>query len=211
MSTLRTITGFKERLRGGGARPNIFEVSIPAFPTSLGITWSRQEQEDFAFMCKSAAIPGSTINSISVPFRGRSLKVGGDRTIAPWTVTIINDESFNLHTAFMQWHNGINKMENATGATNPSSYMVNAYVDQLGRGADAGRFSTRNSASGGAVGNVAVRPLRRFKLYDMWPTDVGEITLSYEQDNVIEEFTVEFEYQYPTIGEDGDQNGTIIR
>jgi hypothetical protein len=139
------------------------------------------------------------------------LKVGGDRTIAPWTVTIINDESFNLHTAFMQWHNGINKMENATGATNPSSYMVNAYVDQLGRGADAGRFSTRNTASGGAVGNVAVRPLRRFKLYDMWPTDIGEITLSYEQDNVIEEFTVEFEYQYPTIGEDGDQNGTIIR
>lgn len=211
MSTLRTITGFKERLRGGGARPNLFEVSIPTLPSTLGITWTRQEQEDFSYFCKSASIPGSTVNPISLPWRGRALKVAGDRTIAPWTVSIINDESFNLHNAFMQWHNGINKLENATGASNPSSYMVNAYVDQIGRGADAGRFSNRNSSTGGAVGNVGIQPLRRFKLIDMWPTDVGELTLSYDQDNVVEEFTVEFEYQYYVVGEDGDQNGRVIR
>lgn len=211
MSTLRTITGFKQRLRGGGTRPNLFEVSIPAFPTTLGITWGREEAEDFNFMCKSAAIPGSTVNPVDVPFRGRSLKLPGDRTVAPWTVTVINDESFNLHNAFLQWHNGLNKMENATGATNPSSYMVNAYVDQLGRGADAGRYSTRNSSTGGAVGNVSIPPVRRFKLIDIWPSDVGEIALSYEQDNTLEEFSVEFQVQYVTAGEDGDQNGVIIR
>jgi hypothetical protein len=211
MSTLRTITGFKQRLRGGGSRPNLFEVSIPAFPSTLGITWGREEAVDFNFMCKSAAIPGSTVNPIDVPFRGRSLKIAGDRTVAPWTVTVTNDESFNLHNAFLQWQNGMNKMENATGATSPSAYMVNAYVDQLGRGADAGRYSTRNSATGGAVGNVSIPPVRRFKLFDVWPSDVGEIALSYEQDNTIEEFSVEFQIQYIAVGEDGDQNGVIIR
>jgi hypothetical protein len=89
--------------------------------------------------------------------------------------------------------------------------MVNAYVDQLGRGADAGRYSTRNSATGGAVGNVSIPPVRRFKLIDVWPSDVGEIALSYEQDNTIEEFSVEFQIQYIAVGEDGDQNGVIIR
>lgn len=211
MSTLRTITGFKERLAGGGARPNLFEVSIPAFPTNLGITWGQEEQRTLNFLCKAAAIPGSTINPIDVAFRGRSMKIGGDRTFAPWSITIINDEDFKLHNAFMQWMNGINKLENATGATSPSAYMKDAYVYQLGRGADAGRFSNRNSATGGAVGNVGIQPLRTFKFYDIWPSEVGEIALSYEQDNAIEEYTVEFQVQWITAGEGGDQTGSVIR
>lgn len=211
MSTLRTITGFKERLAGGGARPNLFEVSIPNFPTNLGITWGAEEQRTLNFLCKAAAIPGSSVSPIDVPFRGRSLKVTGDRTFAPWTISIINDEDFKLHNAFMQWSNGMNKLENATGATSPSSYMRDAYVYQLGRGADVGRFSNRNSSTGGATGNTAIRPLRTFKLYDLWPSDIGEIPLSYESDNTIEEYTVEFQVQWVTAGETGDQSGVIIR
>ena len=33
---LRTITGFKSKLAGGGTRPNLFEVEI-AFPEQLSI------------------------------------------------------------------------------------------------------------------------------------------------------------------------------
>ena len=41
MTTLRTITAFKSALAGGGARPNLFEVSIPSFPTAAGTsTWA---------------------------------------------------------------------------------------------------------------------------------------------------------------------------
>jgi hypothetical protein len=211
MSTLRTITGFKERLAGGGARPNLFEISIPAFPTGLNIKWAEEDARTFNFLCKAAAIPGSSISPIDVPFRGRSLKVAGDRTFAPWTVTIINDEDFRLHTAFTQWMNGMNKLENATGATRPSSYMVDGYVYQLGRGADRGASSTNNSSTGGSVGNVPIRPLRTFKVYDIWPSNVGEIPLSYDQDNTIEEYTVEFQMQWGSTGEGGDQNGIIVR
>ena len=107
MSTLRTITDFKSNRLAGGARPNLFEVELPAFPaaaTASGATWgtaSGAEAESFKFLC-AAAMPASNIAPIEVPFRGRTLKVAGDRTFDTWTVTIINDETSNseLHLNF---------------------------------------------------------------------------------------------------------------
>jgi hypothetical protein len=203
MSTLRTITGFKERLSGGGARPNLFEVEIPNFPSELRSFWNTgagQEAETFKFMCKTANLPASNINPIDVPFRGRILKVAGDRTFDPWTVTIINDEDFKLRTAFERWMNAISKLENNTGATNPSSYMTDAYVHQLGRGAGTVN-STNNSAT---LNGSAIQPLRSYKFYDIFPTNVAPIDLSYESADVIEEYTVEFQVQYWTAGQGSD-------
>jgi len=209
MSTLRTITGFKERLAGGGARSNLFEVSIPSFPAPLQNLWATgagQEVETFNFLCKSAALPASNVASIDVPFRGRILKVAGDRTFDIWTVTVINDEDFKLRTAFELWMNSISKLDNATGATNPSSYMTDAFVYQLGRGAGT-RFSERNVESDNGT---AITPLRTYKFYDIFPTNVGEIALSYDNTDDIEEFTVDFQVQYWTAGESGDATQTII-
>lgn len=209
MSTLRTITGFKERLAGGGARSNLFEVSIPSFPAPLQNLWATgagQEVETFNFLCKSAALPASNVASIDVPFRGRILKVAGDRTFDVWTVTVINDEDFKLRTAFELWMNSISKLDNATGATNPSSYMTDAFVHQLGRGAGT-RFSERNSDADNGAG---ITPLRTYKFYDIFPTNVGEIALSYDSSDDIEEFTVDFQVQYWTAGEGGDATQTII-
>ena len=78
----------------------------------------------------AAALPASNVAAIEVPFRGRTLKVAGDRTFDTWTVTIINDEDFKLRSAFEQSMNGISKLDNNTGATNPSSYMARAIVHQ---------------------------------------------------------------------------------
>ena len=207
MSTLRTITGFKERLAGGGARPNLFEVSIPTMPTD--VNWGSEAQRTFNFLCEGTSMPASTVNSIDVPFRGRTLKVAGDRTIDIWSVSVINDEDFIIRTAFEQWANKISKLDNATGATSPSAYMVDAFVYQLGRGADVGRFSTRNST---AANESAIPPLRTYKMYDIWPSSIGAIELSYDQSNTIERFTVDFQVQWWTVGEEGaDQTGTVIR
>jgi hypothetical protein len=208
MATLRTITGFKERLAGGGARPNLFEVSIPAFPQSLGINWDNESVRTMSFLCKAAALPASNLAPIEVPFRGRILKVAGDRTFDTWTVTVINDEDFKLRTAFEKWVNGLSKLDNNTGATNPASYMVNAEVFQLGRGASGGKFSKNNvTASDGA----SVTPLRTYKFYDIFPTNVSQIELSYDTSDTIEEFTVEFQVQYWTAGESSDQVGGTIK
>ena len=215
MSTLRTIPGFKERLAGGGARPNLFEVEIPSFPnaiTSLWKTGSGNEIETFKFMCKAAQLPASNIAAIEIPFRGRTLKVAGDRTFDTWTVTILNDEDFQLRSAFELWMNNISKLDNNSGATTPSEYMTDAYVHQLGRGYDKGKFSSTNNG-GSALPPIDVTPLRTYKFVDIFPTNVSAIDLSYDSSDTIEEYTVEFQVQYWTAGRGAstnDQTRTII-
>ena len=209
MSTLRTITGFKERLAGGGARPNLFEVEIPSFPEPLQNLWSTgagQEVETFKFLCKTAALPASNVSPIDVPFRGRILKVAGDRTFDVWNVTVINDEDFKLRTAFELWMNNISKLENNTGATNPTSYMTDAYVHQLGRGAGTINSTTNSESTNG----TAITPLRTYKFYDIFPTNVSEIALSYDSSDTIEEYNVEFQVQWWS-AENTDATNTEIK
>jgi hypothetical protein len=204
MATYRTITGFKAALSGGGARPNLFEVSIPNFPVA---GW---DDIEFNFMCKAAALPASNMAPIEVPFRGRIFKVAGDRTFDTWTVTVINDEDFILRSAFERWMNLMSKLDNNTGATNPAAYMVNANVSQLGRGAAQGRFSENNDPSVDVVAGGGVTPLRTYQFIDIFPTNVSAIDLSYESSDTIEEYTVEFQVQYWTAGAVGDQTGDLI-
>jgi hypothetical protein len=206
----RTISEFKSRLRGGGARPNLFEVVIPTMPQFV-TGYTSEVATNFSCMCESATLPSSSVNTIEVPFRGRTLKVAGDRTFATWNVTIINDEDFAIRTAFEQWMNGINQLGNATGATNPSSYMVNATVNQYGRGANQGRFSTRNDTTTDIVSGSNPTPLRTYTFVDLFPSNIGEISLSYELGNDIEKFPVEFQYQYFTIGTSPDLANTPIQ
>ena len=203
MSNLRTITGFKSRLAGGGARPNLFEVDIPNFPVAAG--GAEWDQETFNFLCKAAALPASNIAPIDVPFRGRIMKVAGDRTFDTWTVTVINDEDFKLRSAFEIWMNGISKLDNNSGATNPASYMTNAVVHQLGRGG-----SNRMEASTTNFGDKAgqpITPLRTYLFYDIFPTNISQIDLSYDTSDTIEEYTVEFQVNYWTAGSQQDSGG----
>ena len=209
MATTKTLSNFKSRLEGGGARPNLFEVTLPAFPGAAEDFWGEGENESntkFSFLCKAAQLPASTVASVPVAFRGRELKVAGERTFDPWTVTIINDEDFGLRTSFEAWMNKLSKLNDATGVTNPASYMTNAYVKQLGRGKT--KFSEENKGGESSV-------LRTYKFYDIWPSQVSAIDLNYDTTNTVEEFTVEFQVQYFTIGEreedasSDDKDGTI--
>ena len=190
----KTISEFKTKLSGGGARPNLFEVVIPSFPAGINDAWDQEEQRDFKFLCKASQLPGSTVPAISVPFRGRILKVAGDRTFDDWTITVINDESFNLRTAFEKWMNGISKLDDGTGIVNPNSYMTDAMVRQLGRSNTAG--STDNNTGGGQQNVI----LRTYNFFDIFPTEVSAIDLSYDTSDTIEEFTVTFAVQYYAIG-----------
>ena len=197
MSTLRTLSKFHSRLQGGGARPNLFEVRLDAFPASAlnstpKATWGKTEQEDFSILCKAANLPASNIASIDVPFRGRTLKVAGDRTIDNWTVTVINDEDFRMRNAMEAWMNSIARLSNNTGATNPDSYMVDAVVHQLGRGYSNNKHSKKNSDT---AGDTNVTPLKSYKFIDIFPVAVSAIDLSYDSSDTIEEFTVEFAVQ----------------
>ena len=202
MATTKTLRDFKSKLAGGGARPNLFEVSIPTFPSAISEAWSAGDDAEngiFKFLCKATALPASNLGSIEIPFRGRTLKVAGDRTFDDWTVTIINDEDFRLRTAFERWSNVMSQLDDATGVTNPTSYMTDAFIQQLGRGPEVGA-ATNNG------GNSSI--LRSYKFFDVFPVTVGEIALSYDTTDALEEFDVTFRYQYFTVGSSGDSGAS---
>ena len=189
----KSISQFKSALVGGGARPNLFEVELTTLPA--GIAWN---SNNFRFMAKAAALPAQNIAAIDVPFRGRIFKVAGDRTIDTWTVTIINDESFELRNAFEQWTEVIAKLDNNLGATDPSAYMTNAKVFQLGRG------SSKSSKDSTGTSNAV---LKEYEFVDIFPTTVSEIALSYDTGDTIEEFDVEFQVQSLNLTGTGSPNG----
>ena len=165
------IDDFKSKLTGGGARSNLFRATItyPGFAAG--------DIELTSFMCKSAQLPASTIEAIEVPFRGRQLKIAGDRTFEPWSITIINDTDFAVRNAFERWMNGVNGHEENTGLTNPTDYKADMIIEQLDK-------------SGIAV--------KRYDFKGSFPTSVGAIDVSYDTENEIEEFEVEIQYDYWT-------------
>jgi hypothetical protein len=169
---LRKITDFKSKMGGGGARPNLFEVEL-SFPSAVQV--DNDILQRARFLVKAAALPASTIAPVDVPFRGRILKVAGDRTFETWTITVINDVDFAIRSSFEKWMNTINRMNDGSGLTDPDSYQADAFVYQLDR-------------DGGI--------LRTYKFYDLWPTNISTIDLSYDTTDTIEEFTVEMQVQW---------------
>ena len=179
----KNISQFKSKLIGGGARPNLFEVELTTLPPNVVSNW---DADIFQFMCKAASLPAQNIANIDIPFRGRIFKVAGDRTIDTWTITVINDEDFRFRNAFENWTQQIANLDDNMGTTDPSAYMVDAKVYQLGRG------SEKSSQNNGVSENVV---LKEYEFQNIFPTNVSAIDLSYDTGDTIEEFTVEFQVQ----------------
>jgi len=163
------VDDFKSKLRGGGARPNLFKATIN-FPG-----YANGDAELTSFLCEAAQLPGSTFGIINVPFRGRILKMAGDRTFPEWTVTIINDTDFTIRNSFERWMNGINSHSANTGLAAPIAYESDLFVDQLDRNGES---------------------VKRYNFRGSFPTDLSAIDLSYASADEIERFQVTFAYQY---------------
>jgi len=179
-----SIQDFKSALVGGGARPNLFEVNIPSPPSGVNLT------ANFPILCKAAALPASNVGQIDVPFRGRIFKVAGDRTFDTWQITVINDQEFVIRTAFETWMQSIAQYGDGSGFTNPADYMCDAFVKQLKRG--------KSTLGAATSGDTALEVVKTYQFYDIFPTNISAIDLSYDTADTIEEFTVEFQVQYWT-------------
>jgi len=192
-TSLKTISNFRSQLTKGGARPNLFEVNLGNFGGAGGSTadWSNSAERDFNFLCKATSIPTQTIGVVDVPFRGRILKVAGDRTFEPWSVTVINDESFSIRRAFEAWTEKINNIATGVGDVNPNNYMGNGTIKQLSRSATV----TTAAAASGTEGK-GQDVVQTYKVEEIWPSEIGSIDLSYESSDAIEEFTVTFQVQW---------------
>jgi hypothetical protein len=163
------VDDFKSKLRGGGARPSLFKATIN-YPGYAG-----GDAELTSFLCETAQLPGSTIGTIVVPFRGRQLKMAGDRTFAPWTVTIINDTDFDVRNAMERWSNGMNNHSANSGLTSPIAYEADLFIEQLDKDGSS---------------------LKKYTLRGAFPTEIAPIDVSYASVDEIERFSVTFEFQY---------------
>lgn len=163
------VDDFKAKLRGGGARPNLFKATIN-FPGYAG-----GDVELTSFLCEAAQLPASTTAPIIIPFRGRQVKFNGDRVFDTWTPTIINDTDFNIRNAMERWMNGMNAHSANTGLTNPVDYEADLVVEQLGKDGNS---------------------LKTYNFRGCFPTAISAIDLSYGLENDIERFQVEFQVQY---------------
>jgi len=200
----RTIDKFKSQMKGGGARSNLFEVS---FGTELGgnfaFPWGDQVVSDDNMLIKAAGLPASTITEIPVPFRGRTLKVAGERTFDVWTITVINDVDFKWRNIFERWMNYIVKVSDGSGTIDPSEYQTDVTVAQLSRGQYTG-LNTRGTQGGD------IDVLRKYTIYGVFPTSVSQIDLSYNNENEIEEFTVDLQVQWWEASDGQNSGGSQV-
>lgn len=198
-----TIQNFKNSLAGGGARANLFRVrgtfpsgAAGALGTALGaaagaaggdlgnvigaannLIGGGGPSRQVEFLCKSASLPPSTLGVVEVPYRGRMLKYAGDRTFPEWTLTILNDTDFQIRNALESWSDLINSHEENVGPTSKNLYTQRWEIDQLDRS--------------GAI-------LKSYSFEGCWPSEIGQIDVSFDSNDQIEEYTVSLQYDYWT-------------
>ena len=162
---------FKSELTNGGARPNQFAVQL-TFPNY--VTGRATAVTKSPFLVSVAELPGQTIGVAPVYYRGRLIKMAGDREFAPFQCTILNDSGFTIRSALEQWMNGMENLGNKTGALQPAQYQTDMFISQLDRN--------------GAV-------LKQYKLIGAFPVELGPVGLDFGSNDQLSTFSVSFQYQ----------------
>ena len=166
------IDDFKANLLGGGARSNQYRVTLAEPPgVAIGLDVRRT-----SFLCSATSLPETTIGTIPLTFRGRTINIAGDREApAPWTTTFYNDTDFMIRTALENWNNAINDFADNTGLTNTADYTTDLTVDQLDRDEIV---------------------LKTYIFRNAWPKTITAITLASTESTAIETFDCTWEYQH---------------
>ena len=151
-------------------------LNIDDFKATINFpAYAQGDVEITSFMSKAAQLPSSIMAVVEIPFRGRQLKIAGDRTFESWSPTILNDTDFVVRNAMERWMNGINAHSANTGLVAPADYSADLVVEQLDRDETV---------------------LKRYNFRGCFPTNISAIDLAYETNDAIEEFTVDFQVQY---------------
>lgn len=174
------LSKFQNKIKGA-VRPNLFQVSH-SFPSAGGL--SGPDGETVTVLCKSAALPATSVGTVELPFRGRVIKVPGDRTFENWTATFYMDDAFRLRGAYERWIDLTNRVDaNVSEVTTYNDILQPIYVSQL------------DKFGGGTNG---LRAIRQYQLVQAFPVSVSQVTVAYDNNDSYEEFDVEFAYQYFT-------------
>ncbi len=165
------IQAFRSRLGEGGVRPNQFLVRInwpSVCPSGLSLDGLDN------LLVTGAAAPASTVNPAIIQYRGREVKFAGERIFDPWTITVVNASNFGLRSAFEEWMDAMNGRADNEGALSLQEYGAMIEIEHL----------DRNN-----------KVLATWQLNQAFPINLSEIALQYAQNDILEEYTVTFQYQ----------------
>ena len=202
MATSLGILEFQKAIRGG-VRPNLFSVEHPwpttntdlAEPSITGVAASKGSA--VTYMCKSAALPATNVGTVELPFRGRVIKVPGDRSYETWTGTFYMDDAFALRSAYEKWI----ELTNAVDKNTASSDIVDTFEDI--------QITQLDKFGGDGAADGKLTELRTYNLIGAWPVSVSQISLAYDNNDSYEEFDVEFAYQFHTSSGGKNQNNVV--
>jgi hypothetical protein len=170
-------------LTGGGARPSLFQVTMTA-PAISGATSTILDK--LAFTCKAASIPAAQISAVDVPYFGRKIKLAGDRTYDDWSVTIMNDEDYSVRRVMEAWSDSMN------------SFASNLRLIGAGTGGSStnapstGYKTVANVVAFGKAGNT----IAAYNFFGLFPLTVSNMTMDWDAVNQIQQFDVNFSYDY---------------
>lgn len=170
-----TITQFRSEIskQKNLARPNLFEVNVTGRSGAIA--------NMMPFMAKIATIPPSTMGVVEVPYFGRQVKVPGNRTFDNLSITILNDENFSIRNQIEAW-----------------MALMNSHVGNV-QGDTLASLTTNTSVTikqyGVAGGNDS---LGEWKFVNCFPVALGEIALDWGSNDTVEEYTVDWAYDYWT-------------
>lgn len=169
MNDYVSIDQFRKSL-GSGHRSNQFKVSV-TLPTSFV---KGDAQKTLEFICYASSIPDQALGNIEVNFRGLVANYAGDPEKADiWTVSCYNPTSFNLRKTLVAWKRAYQE-EGTTNGTDEIT-MTTADIYLLSK-----------------TGNY----LYQSTLYNVWPRKIGQVELSWETQNQLSTFDVDFSYDY---------------
>lgn len=168
------ISDFTENMQYGGARPHLFDVGM-SLPPALISNFASSFEKDLPIKATATQIPASTVEAIPVFYQGRMVNFSGNRVYAPWTIEVINDEDFGVYDAYVAWLSALNDPElNARGSgfdSSPAKYKGQASIFQYGQDQTL---------------------IKRWTCQGLFPTNVSEITLAWQDTNQIQRFQVTF-------------------
>jgi hypothetical protein len=182
----------------GGARPNLFRVEMQ-FPDVVGggsfggagggiITPDQGAGYKCMFLCMASTLPAGIISEMAVPYFGRTIKYKGDRTYRDWNVTVLNEEDFFVRDTFENWQNTMNFPESNVMAPEyqPGQlYKTNCTITQFAK-------ADTPAAAATDLGQV----VKQYTMVGTWPKVVGDIQMSWQMQNTIEQFDVTLCYDY---------------
>lgn len=170
------------------ARPAKFEIYMtPPEDISLDISMNSSSTSNaklkdaelsraIPYFCYAASFPGITSEAIEYKYKGKTIPIPGVSTPnQTWSATFYNDEKHGIRKFFKNWiersspHNYNDSQAKIYNQTGLTIYQYD--------------YELKNKTTG-------------CQLIGVFPTNLGDLEISYENLSQIESFQVEFRYAY---------------